>query len=109
MARNENTTAQDDAMLDGLFAAAKSDADIQPSADLMARVLADAEATQAAMAQPAPIAAAKPSVFKQFIAKLGGWQSLSGLAMATVAGLWIGRRRAGDDAKRLWHQPDRDQ
>lgn len=83
--------AEEDALLDTLFASAKDDPAAMPTPDFMARVLADAEA---AMPAPAPIApvieAPRVSPVAKFIALLGGWQSMSGLAAATVAGVWIG-------------------
>ncbi len=83
--------AEDDALLDMVFAAAKDDPAVMPTPDFMARVLADAEA---AMPAPAPIAPAvevpRMSIVAKFVALIGGWQSVSGLAAATVAGVWIG-------------------
>ncbi len=78
--------------LEALFAAARRDAPT-PSADLMARVLADAEAAQA-QAQAAPAArptrpAARPR-WRQVVDLLGGWPAMAGLATAGVAGLWLG-------------------
>lgn len=60
-----------------------------PPDDLMARVLADAQALQ-----PAPVAVA-PSVparrgWESFVEMIGGWPGIGGLATAGVAGLWIG-------------------
>jgi len=84
-------TTEEDALLDGLFAAAKDDPAMAPTADFMARVLADAEA---AMPEPAviaaPVKAAPVPWMAKLVALLGGWQSVSGLAAATVAGVWIG-------------------
>lgn len=83
--------ADDDALLESLFAEAKMDVAAQATPDFMARVLADAEAT---MPPPAPIAPAvtepPASVLAKFVALIGGWPSVSGLAAATVAGVWIG-------------------
>lgn len=70
---------------------ALADATPLPSSDLMARVLADASAAQAGF--DAPMRAATPrgvSVWGQIAAALGGWRAISGLATATVAGVWIG-------------------
>ncbi|TCL10168.1 hypothetical protein BXY66_2237 [Shimia isoporae] len=82
---------EDEALLDSLFAAAKDDAAADPTPDFMARVLADAEA---AMPVSNPVAQAAEVPRASFVAKavalLGGWQSVSGLAAATVAGVWIG-------------------
>ena len=70
--------------LEGFFDAARATAP-QPSEDLMARVLADANALQP---QAAPLA----SVVKRpgWLSALGGWPALAGLATATVAGVVIG-------------------
>ena len=76
--------------LDALLAAAAKDAAQVPSGDLMARVLADAEAMQP---QPAGLAAGpapRRGMLAGIVSALGGWPSLGGLAAATVAGLWIG-------------------
>lgn len=76
--------------LDALLAAAAQDTAQAPSADFMARVLADAEAMQpqpaAIVAEPAP----RRGMLAGIVAALGGWPSIGGLATATVAGLWIG-------------------
>jgi hypothetical protein len=74
--------------LDDLFATARQ----QPmtvSADLMARVLSDAEAEQR------PLAALSPrkswtSHFAGFLAAVGGVGGLAGLSTAAMAGIWIG-------------------
>jgi len=74
--------------LDALLAAAAKDAAQAPSGDLMARVLADAEAMQPQAASLAP--APRRGVLAGIVSALGGWPSLGGLAAATVAGVWIG-------------------
>ncbi|WP_457646798.1 hypothetical protein [Profundibacter sp.] len=58
-----------------------------PSDDLMARVLADAEAQQMANV-PAP--AAQPGLFTSLWAAIGGWPTVAGMATATLVGIWIG-------------------
>lgn len=72
--------------LDDLFAQARA-ARVQPSSGLMARVLADAAATQ-----PQPAAAPPRPRFSlaALVAALGGPGGMAGLATAAVAGLWIG-------------------
>ena len=75
--------ALDDTELDGLFAAAKAAAP-QPSPDLMARILADAEASVAAPPKR------RPSFWAGVLESIGGWPSAAGLATAAVAGLAIG-------------------
>lgn len=57
----------------------------QPSDALMARVLADAEAMQP-KSEPLP----RPVRRQGWLAALGGWPALAGLATATVAGITIG-------------------
>lgn len=74
--------------LDRLFAEARAEQHL-PGDDLMARLMADA-------ARNAPLRAAPIGPEKRFggvmgfLAALGGWPALGGLAMATLAGLWIG-------------------
>jgi hypothetical protein len=82
---------RDDEMA-GLFEAARNRAPL-PSADLIARILADAEA----QAAPEPVPAAKarrappaPGFWATLVAGLGGWPVLAGMATATVAGVWLG-------------------
>lgn len=77
-------TDPNDDMLDDLFAVAR-DVAPEPGDALMARVLADA----------VPPAVAAPVAFRQGIwarvsEMLGGWPAISGLAAATVAGIWVG-------------------
>lgn len=80
---------QDDALLEALFAEAAGDGKPEVSSDLLARVMADAEAMQpAAMALAAR--PARQGLLSQFMQAIGGWPSLAGLATATVAGIWVG-------------------
>ncbi|SMP14255.1 hypothetical protein [Shimia sagamensis] len=79
----------DDDMLDDLFAAARNDSRATPSPDLLARVLSEAEGLQ--VADPAPVAqVVRPSLWAAVVAAVGGWPALGGVAMAGVAGVWIG-------------------
>jgi hypothetical protein len=73
-------------MLDDLFAQARDTTPV-PSDALMARVITDADA-----AQPRPVAASvtRPGVVARILDAIGGWPAVSGLAMATVAGIWVG-------------------
>jgi hypothetical protein len=73
--------------LDDLFAQARGQG-AQPSHALMARVLADADDVQAAMRSKQ--AAAPIGLWTRILDALGGWPAVSGLAAATVAGIWIG-------------------
>ena len=87
-------TPRDEAMLDELFAAAQSRA-AAPSADLMARILADAaQAQPRGAAAPSPEAAGRPAPQGGFWAELaflvGGWPAVGGLVSAVMAGLWVG-------------------
>lgn len=76
----------DDRELEVFFDAARRTAP-QPSADLMARILADAAAEQ-----PQPVVAvAKPVPWwRSAFDALGGAPAIGGLLTATVAGVWIG-------------------
>ncbi|MBW6505840.1 MAG: dihydroorotate dehydrogenase [Rhodobacteraceae bacterium] len=77
--------------LDVLFAQACSEVpDLPPG--LLARVLADADAELAARsrAAPAPRPVLRLGIMAELLALLGGWRAVSGLATATVAGVWIG-------------------
>lgn len=71
-----------DALLEEMAAVRSPD----PSPDLMARVLADAEAH---LPPPGGVRAAVPW-WRQVLADIGGWGAVGGLAAATVAGLAIG-------------------
>ena len=80
----------DDMMLESLFEAGRAEAPV-PSQDLMARILADAQAN---MPAPAPIVrAARPvrrGLLAGLLAAVGGWPSVATMATATVAGIWLG-------------------
>lgn len=91
--------AADDAMLAGFFSAGKQHSPDAPEA-LMARILDAGLAEQAAIAtarQPRVArsggdesAPAAPRGFGSWLATLGGWGAVTGLATATVAGIWLG-------------------
>lgn len=79
------TTDRDDA-LDDLFAAARGAEDWEMSEALTARIMADAAAEM-----PRPAAApVRRGPWAALVAALGGWPAVSGLAAATVAGVWLG-------------------
>lgn len=62
----------------------------EPSAELMARVLADAEVAQAGfIAAPAP-RRPRSGYLRQFFETLGGWPAMAALTAAGVAGIWLG-------------------
>jgi len=85
---NNDVNAQVPDALDQLFAQARAEQH-EPGDDLMARIMADA--MRNAPKQTSPTSTVKlPSGIRGFLAALGGWPALGGLAMATVAGLWIG-------------------
>jgi len=73
--------------LEASFAAAQRH--VPPvSADLMARVLADAEDLQPAAPEIArPVRA---NLFDRLVDACGGWPALGGLVTATMVGFWIG-------------------
>ncbi len=81
------TMTEDDTRLDQLFAQARQDRPALPD-DLAVRILTDAEAVRLDLAKPKR--SAPRSVFRRMVEGIGGWQGLSGLAAASVAGLWIG-------------------
>ena len=77
--------------LDDLFASAKA-AVVQSSDALMARVLADADAVQAATMRRvvAPVVVKKMGFFASLSALFGGGGVLAGVGSAAVAGLFLG-------------------
>lgn len=83
----QTETPRDDG-LEAFFAAARADAPT-PSDDLVARILADADAVHPAPVALAPRRSASPA-WRDVLRGIGGWPALAGLATATVAGLWIG-------------------
>jgi len=82
------TMNPNDKILDDLFAQGRATS-AQPSDDLVARVLADADAVQAG-AGPAQAVQPKQNLWMRMTDALGGWPAVSGLAAATLAGVWIG-------------------
>lgn len=76
-------------MLDALFEAARSEAP-RPGDGLMARVLADAAEWQPAPGASSPAAPRESRGWRSLLPALGGWQGVSGLAAAALAGVWIG-------------------
>lgn len=73
--------------LDALFAQAAQDT---APADLMARVVADADFVLAETPVAAPVGAAGRSWLAGLISGLGGWSALSGITAAGVMGLAVG-------------------
>lgn len=78
--------------LDALFGEARADAaqDLAPSDDLMARLLSDAANEMPRRMGEVSGAADGQGLVARILAGLGGWAAVSGLAAATVAGVWIG-------------------
>ncbi|WP_407492772.1 hypothetical protein [Pseudooceanicola sp. MF1-13] len=78
----------DDQGLDLFFDAARR-TPAQPSEDVLARIAGDAARVQAGFGATVlrPRRAGRVS---QFLAAIGGWPAMAGLATAGVAGLWIG-------------------
>ncbi|MEO9865015.1 MAG: hypothetical protein ABJO29_08495 [Yoonia sp.] len=76
---NQNQTELDDLL--------GQTAQIKPTvpSDLMARVLIDA-----AQVQPRNIAPSQQTLWGAVLDMIGGWPAIGGIAMAGVAGLWIG-------------------
>jgi len=81
----------DETGLEAYFAAARATAP-EPSGDLLARIMGDAEAELAARARPAAAPARLPrrSLWQAFASAIGGWPALAGMVTATVTGAWIG-------------------
>lgn len=77
-------TKSDDDFLDDLFDMAQAHVPDVPD-HLMAQVLHDAQAVRQAQ-DTVPAA----SLFAGFFDMIGGWPSVGGLAVAGVAGLWLG-------------------
>lgn len=78
--------------LEAFFKAARA-VTPEPSPALLARVLADADATMQTRRQTDPHVAARvrrSSGLGVLLAVLGGWRTVGGLVTATLAGLWIG-------------------
>ncbi|SEL10114.1 hypothetical protein SAMN05443999_103303 [Roseovarius azorensis] len=73
--------------LEAYFDAARAER-AAPSADLMARIIADAQAVQMAARSPAP--RRRAGLGEQFYRLIGGWPAMAGLATAAVAGVWLG-------------------
>jgi len=76
--------------LDDLFETARNTAPV-PSADLVARMMADADAELSANARAKSSSVpVKRGLFAGILTGIGGWPAVAGLATATVAGVMIG-------------------
>lgn len=80
---------RDDSELGLFFEAMRRDAPA-PSAALLARVIADAEAEARLRAAPPCPVPAGPGWLGRLVAGLGGWGVVAGLTAATLAGVWLG-------------------
>lgn len=101
---NRPVTTAEDRFLDAMFAEERRARDgrmeqegPEVSADVLARVLGDAEAVQAGFAAPlktrenaAAMIPQRTGWLSQISAALGGWPAFAGLAAASVCGLWLG-------------------
>ena len=75
--------------LELFFKAARAQSPV-PGDDLMARVLADAAALQPQGAASAGLWSRLVSRAQGLRQEMGGWPAMTGLAAATVAGIWVG-------------------
>lgn len=80
--------SNDDAFLDQFFEAAQTRRP-EPSPELLARILADAEHAQNAMDMVTQ-RQSRVIFWREIAAYLGGWQGITGLATAGLAGFWLG-------------------
>lgn len=80
---------RDDAMLDEVFAAGRADAPV-PSADLLARIMADADGVAEGREALTAPRRKRRGWIAGIAAVVGGWPALAGMATATAAGVWIG-------------------
>ncbi len=82
----------DEFELDALFEEARGESPT-PSDDLVARIVQDAAQMQP---KPASSEGHEPTgVFRQFLAAIGGWPALGGLATAAITGVYIGVAQPG--------------
>jgi hypothetical protein len=81
--------AGDHARLDAAFELARA-APPEPSADLLARILADARATRPISPRVEPRLRTRGGLFAQLWRGLGGWPAAASLSGAVLAGIWIG-------------------
>lgn len=87
----QQTDKAEDPLAPYFAALRKSGTGAPPGDALMARVLADAEAEQAARESAAARARpAREGALRSAFRALGGWPAVAGLSAATVAGVWFG-------------------
>ena len=90
MAKTDKTILSDDA-LEAFFAAGRAEAP-EPGAELMARIMADADAeidARSAARAPTP-QWQKPGLWAALVRGIGGWPALASMATAAVTGVWLG-------------------
>ena len=76
--------------LEGFFEAGRANP-AEPGDALMARVLADADATQnSARVVARPAKRVRPAIWAVLTGAVGGWPAMAGFVTATMAGVWIG-------------------
>ena len=75
----------DEEALEAFFQEARTEAARPMPGDLLARVMADAEALRPGRKQPLV-----RRIAQRLSDGFGGWPAMAGLATATVAGLWFG-------------------
>ena len=78
-----------DAALEAFFVAGRAQAP-EPGADLMTRIIADADAVTAARAPAPRPRQPQRKGWAALISGIGGWPALAGMATAAVAGIWLG-------------------
>ena len=89
MAKTDKTML-DDAALDAFFVAGRANAP-EPGAELMARIMADADAEiDARAAASAPAGRRRQGRWAALLGGIGGWPALASMATAAVAGIWMG-------------------
>lgn len=93
-------TDEDEFGLDAYFEAGRAAGGV-PSADLLGRIMADAEAQMGKAEMPKR----RQGYFASLMEAIGGWPVLAGMATAGVVGVWIGfSQPAGLDlvAEQIW-------
>ena len=86
--------------LEAYFEAGRA-AEVLPSADLLGRIMADAQTQMPQVDTPVR----QPGFFASVLEAIGGWPTLAGMATAGVVGVWIGfSQPAGLDqlAEQIW-------
>lgn len=77
---------RDDVDLEAYFEAGRQTS-VMPSSDLLARVMADAEAQ---VAKQSPVPTTQAGFLSVLWSAIGGWPAAAGMATATLVGVWIG-------------------